>query len=159
VDAAHRQRPACDAIETLAGAPAQATSFLGQHIQAIKSKADAMRLATLIAKLDDDKFAEREMATGELEKLGLDALPLLRRTAENSESFEARQRAQRLVKKLENLDLTPDQRRLQAVLHVFELIASDETRKLLDELASGKAGAWLAGEAEGVLKRMKAARR
>ena len=46
-----------------------------------------------------------------------------------------------------------EQKRLQAVLYVFELMASDEARKVLAEAASGKAGAWLAGEADTALKR------
>ena len=45
-------------------------------------------------------------------------------------------------------------KRLHAVLYVFELIASDEARLVFNELASGKAGAWLAADAEASLKRM-----
>jgi hypothetical protein len=36
----------------------------------------------------------------------------------------------------------------------LELIASDDARRVLEEVASGKAGAWLAAEAESALKRM-----
>jgi hypothetical protein len=146
--------PACDAIEALAGAPTQAISFLSPRLRAVWPTAEAKRIAAVIAKLDDDKFSVRETATAELEKLGLEGLPQLRRAMEESKSLEVRLRAQRLVKKINNVSLTPDQMRLQAVLFVFELIASDDARNLLGEVASGKAGAWLAAEAEVTLRRM-----
>jgi hypothetical protein len=105
------------------------------------------KVAALITKLDDDDFAERERATAELEKLGLEALHQLRRTMEEPKSLEVRYRTQRLLAKLNRISLTPDHKRLQAVLYVFELMASDEARKVVDEVAGGKAGAWLAAEA------------
>jgi hypothetical protein len=37
---------------------------------------------------------------------------------------------------------------------VLELIASDDARRVLQEVAGGKAGAWLAAEAELALKRL-----
>jgi hypothetical protein len=146
--------PACDAVETFAGAPQQALSFLVPRIHAARALADAKRVAVLIAKLDHDKFAEREMATAELQKLGPQALPQLRTTMEESKSEEVRQRTQWLLEKLRSASLTPDQKRLQAVIHIFELIASDEARKVLDEVAGGKEGAWLAADAEAALKRL-----
>jgi hypothetical protein len=151
--------PACDAVEALAGAPTQAISFLGPRVHVARPTADAKKVATLITKLDHDRFADREMATAELEKLGLEALPQLRRTMDDSKSSEIRQRTQGLLEKLKNVSLTPDQKRLQAVLYVFELIESDEARKVLDEVASGKAGLWLAAEAEASLKRLQKKRK
>jgi len=147
-------KPACDAVEALAGAPTQAISFLGPRLHTTGPPADVKRIAALITKLDDDEFSEREMATAELQKLGLEALPQLRRTMDETKSAEVRQRAESLLEILNNVSLTADQKRLQAVLYVFELIAFDEARKVLDEVASGKAGAWLAAEAEASLKKM-----
>src|SRR5262249_44330934 len=70
-----------DAVETLAGAPAQATPFLGPRIQAAGSTVDAKAIAALIVKLDDDSNDERETASKELEKRGIEALPQIRRAA------------------------------------------------------------------------------
>jgi hypothetical protein len=148
--------PACDAIETLAGAPEQALPFLGPRVRPIRPTADVKTVAALIARLDDDRFAEREMATAELEKLGLEALPQLRRTLEGPKSPEVRLRTEQLLEKLNRIRLTADHKRLQAVLSVYELMASDEARKVLNEVAGGKAGAWLAAEAEAALKRSSA---
>jgi hypothetical protein len=146
---------ASDAVEALAGAPAQAIPFLRPRIQAAGPTADTKTIATLISKLDDESFTERETASRELQKLGLEVLPQLRRAAAEIQSAEVRQRAQELLEKLKKANLTSDQRRLQAVLNVFELIGSDEARKVLQDVVSGKAGAWLAAEAEETLKRMK----
>jgi hypothetical protein len=146
--------PACDAVETLAGAPEQALPFLGPRLRPVRPAADLKKIAALITKLDDDEFAEREMATAELEKLGLEALPQLRRTLEESKSPEVRDRTEQLLEKLNRIRLTADHKRLQAVLCVFELMASGEARKVLNEVAGGKAGAWLAAEAAAALKRM-----
>jgi hypothetical protein len=112
------------------------------------------KVAALITKLDDDRFAEREKATAELAKLELEALPQLRQTMEESKSPEVRLRTQRLLEKLDRIRLTPDHKRLQAVVSVFESMASDEALKVLNEMADGKAGAWLAAEAAAALKRM-----
>jgi hypothetical protein len=53
--------------------------------------------------------------------------------------------------RLKTADLTPDQRRL--VVDVLELIASTDARRVLEDVAGGKAGEWLAGEAAEALKR------
>ena len=67
-----------------------------------------------------------------------------------SKSEEARERAREILEKLKSADLTPDQRRLQAIVCVLELIASTDARRLLEDVA----GAWLAGEAAEALKRI-----
>jgi hypothetical protein len=146
---------AYDAVETLAGAPAQAMPFLGPRLRATGPTVDAKAIAGLIAKLDDDSLDEREAASKKLEKLGIEALPQIGKAAAESKSAEVRERARDISAKLKNANPTADQRRLQAVLYVLELIASTEARGKLEEVAGGKAGAWLAGEAEEALKRMR----
>jgi hypothetical protein len=146
---------AYDAIETLAGAPAEAIPFLGSRIRPAGPVADAKAIAALIAKLDGDSFDERESAFKELQKLGIEALPQIGKAATESKSAEVRQRAREMSEKLKTAILTADQRRLQAALCVLELIASTDARRVLEDVAGGKAGAWLAGEAAEALKRMK----
>ena len=146
--------PAYDAVEALAGAPSQAIPYLGPRVRAGVPPADVKKIAALITKLDDDEFSVREEASAELQKLGPDALPQLRRTLEESKSAEVRQRVQVLLENLANASLTPEQKRLRAALWICELIASAEFRKVLEDVASGKTDAWLAGEASASLKRM-----
>jgi hypothetical protein len=145
---------ACDAVEALAGVPGQAIPFLRARLRAAQSTAVEKKVGMFITRLDDDDFSVREKATGELEKLGPEALPQLRRSLDGTMSLEARLRAERLVEKIKAAKPTDDQRRLQEALLVFELIASAEARKVLEEVSRGSAGAWLAPEAQASLKQL-----
>jgi hypothetical protein len=87
--------------------------------------------------------------------IGIEALPQIRKAVTESKSEEVRQQARDIAEKQKTASLTPDQRRLQAVLCVLELIASGEARRVLEDVAGGKAGPWLTGEAAEALKRMK----
>jgi hypothetical protein len=142
-------------VEILAGAPAQAISFLGPRLKIVAPATDVKKIAALIAKLDDDNFTEREAASAELQKIGQEAAPQLRRALTETKSAEVRERAQEILAKFGSVSLTADQKRLQAVLYVFELIASDEARKVLSEVAQGNSGTWLAAQAEAALKRIR----
>jgi hypothetical protein len=149
---------AYDAVETLAGAPAQAIPFLSARIRPAGPAVDAKAIAALIVKLDNDSLDEREAASKELQKLGIEALPQIGKAATESKSAEVRQRARSILEQLKTANLTPDQRRLQAVLDVLELIASADAQRLLEDVAGGKAGAWLTAKAKDSLKRLGAER-
>jgi hypothetical protein len=63
---------------------------------------DKGRADELIKKLSSDKFADRERASGELEKLGLDALDALKKAvAAKDTDQETRSRAEKLLAKLD----------------------------------------------------------
>jgi hypothetical protein len=145
---------ASDAIETLAGVPMQAIPFLSARLRAVQPAAVEKRVAMLITQLDDDNFSVREKATKELETLGPEAFSQLRRSLDEPISVEVRHRIDCLVEKLKTAKLTADQNRLQGALLVFELIATAEARQVLEEVATGSAGAWLAPEAQASLKRL-----
>lgn len=154
-DLAGEGASAYDAVETLAGAPAEALPFLAPRIRPAAAALDAKAIAWLIAKLDGETLDERETASKELEKLGIEALPQIGKAVTESKSAEVRQRAQQVAEKLKSAPLTADQRRLGLVLCVLELTATPEGQKMLDDVAGGKAGAWLAGEAAEAVRRMK----
>jgi len=154
-DLAAEGATADDAIETLAGAPAQAVPFLGPRIAPSGRGGDVKAIAALIDKLDHDIFAEREAAAKELQKIGIEALPQIRKAVTEAKSEEVRQQARDIAEKQKTASLTTDQRRRQAVLCVLELIAPTGARKVLADVAGGRAGPWLAGEAAEALKRMK----
>jgi hypothetical protein len=145
---------ACDAVEALAGVPTRSVAFLASRFKPTAPIADAKRIAGLIVKLDDENFYEREKATVELQKVGFDALGQLRQASVETKSAEVRERVKELLEKLKSHKLTQDEKRLQATLCVLEVISSEEARKVLEELAGGKAGGWLAAEAEASLKRI-----
>jgi hypothetical protein len=146
---------ASDAIETLAGMPKQAIPFLSARLRAVQAAAVEKRIALLITQLDDKDVSVRENATTELEKLGPEALPQLRSALVKATWLKVRHRIEPLVEKLETAELTADQTRLQRSLLVFELIATVEARQVLEDVAKGSAGAWLAPEARASLKRLK----
>jgi hypothetical protein len=146
---------ASDAIETLAGAPKQAIPFLSAKLRAVQPAAVEKKIALLISQLDDKDISVRENATSELEKLGVEALPQLRWFLVKATWLKVRHRVESLVEKLETATLTPEQTRSQRVLLICELTATAEAHQVLEEVAKGNAGAWLAPEAQAALKRLK----
>jgi hypothetical protein len=66
-------------------------------LSASKSSANEKDIARWIADLDSEKFATREKATHELEKLGEAAQPALRKAIEGHPNPEARKRLERLT--------------------------------------------------------------
>jgi RNA polymerase sigma factor (sigma-70 family) len=68
---------------------------------------DQAQIPKLIDQLGSDKFAERERATKELDKIGVPALEALRKAAQ-SDDPERRNRAQQLVQKIEGRALAAD---------------------------------------------------
>jgi hypothetical protein len=116
----------------------------------------AARVARLIADLDSDNFATREKATAALEALGAQAGPALRRALESAPSAEVRNRAGRLLKRLESpaeAPPPPELVRLRAV-EALEANATPEARAVLAELAAGHAADALTGEAKASLQRL-----
>ncbi|OAI42187.1 hypothetical protein AYO40_06680 [Planctomycetaceae bacterium SCGC AG-212-D15] len=142
-----------EAIGTMA-ASKQSIPFLSQQLKKIRPEEDEKRIAKLIIQLDDDQFTVRERATTDLERLGPVAVPHLQLSLKGDLSLEARRRAERVLEKAKSPELTPDQYRLQRAVAALELTNNADARKLLDDLAKGAGGAWLALEAKSSLDRM-----
>lgn len=81
----------------LLGGVALALLFTGAgvllHEGSDLSTEEASRIASLISQLGDEKFARREVATRELQTIGVRALPMLRKAAAESDDVEIRWRA------------------------------------------------------------------
>ena len=110
-----------------------------------------------IADLDDDRFAVREKATGELKKLGDWAEPALRQTLASRPSPEVRRRVDRLLEKLQNrpeLITSPEWLRALRVLEVLERINTPAAHQAFEVLAKGPAQAWLTQEAQAARERL-----
>jgi RNA polymerase sigma factor (sigma-70 family) len=140
------------AIGALLAAPRQAVPLLAQRVQPAEA-ADAAGVAGLLADLDSKRFAERERAARELQKLGEAVEAPLRRVLSERPSAEVRRRVQALLDKLEvthNPDLL---RRLRAV-EVLEHADTDAARETLQALARGAAAARLTREARTSLARL-----
>lgn len=82
-------------VETLAANPGTGVPLIRGKLHAVPDLRG--RIDELVRQLDDDRFDARERASHELEAIGPDAAPALRRAAAGSPSPEVRQRADRLL--------------------------------------------------------------
>jgi flagellar basal body-associated protein FliL len=83
----------------LAATPRETVPFLKEHLPAIR--ADAKRVARLLADLDSDRFAVRRKAMADLEYLGQYVKADLTRALAGKPSVEARRSIQELLNKLQ----------------------------------------------------------
>jgi hypothetical protein len=145
---------AYEAMGRLALAPDQTAALVEKNLRPVADFPDAKRLSQLLDDLDADEFRRREMATRALEELGRSVEGALRQAAEKSPSAEVRTRARQLLARLGAEPGSERLRRLRAV-ELLEQIHTPETRKVLQGLADGAAGAGLTEEARAALARMK----
>jgi hypothetical protein len=122
----------------------QAVGFLREQLKPEPVRADTRRIAQLIKDLDDNKFAVRERASAELEKLGPAAAPALAQVLQGAASGEARRRAGRLLATVRS---APSLVRAQRGVEVLVRLGTADARRLLEDLAKGPPDAWLTQEA------------
>jgi hypothetical protein len=136
-------------IGILVGAPDQAVSLIKGRLRAV-TKPNPQEIANLLADLDNDRFAVRENATKELEKMADQVERALRSKLAEKHSAEAEHRIEELLVKLE-----PQSWRTVRAMEVLEYIGNAEARKVLERLATGADGASLTEEAKASLARLK----
>src|SRR5262249_53591466 len=135
------------AIWTLARAPGQTLPFLQERLQTVT--VDPRRIIRLVGELDDPRYAVRENASKELEKLGKFAEPALEEAVKSRPSLEVRRRAERLLEKFDGQEYVPygDWLRARRAFQVLERMDAPEGRRLLQKLAAGAPQSWLTQEA------------
>jgi hypothetical protein len=133
--------------------PNKLFAFLGERLLAVKPDKTEKSIVALIGQLDDDEFAVREKASQELAKLGHAAAPHVKIALDKRPTPEAKQSIEVLLLNMNRTDLTKEQQRWQWVIMTLELAGTPEARKMLQEVAKGNVGAWLAQEAHAALKR------
>ena len=138
-------------IVALTGSPKDTVAFLKDHLQPL-TPADPQRVRPLLAALDSDRFAERDKAMTELEKLGLAVEPALRKALAEKPPLEVRRRIEEL---LANVADGPRWRFVRA-LEILEHLATAEARRLLEALSQGTAEMWPTQEAKAALARLAA---
>jgi WD40 repeat protein len=148
-------RKAYAAVWSLAAHPRRAVPLLRERL-ARAVRPDPARLARLIADLDDEQFAVRERAAGELEKVGEAAEPALRRALRQNPSLEVRRRIEPLLGNLTRPPLSSERLRALRAVTVLEQAGTAEARQLVGELASGDPDVRLAREAKAALRRLAA---
>jgi len=143
------------AVQMLAADPPRSVPYLRTRLHPV-AIADAKRLKQWIADLDSEKFAVREKAASELEKLGEAALHAMRKTLDERPALETRRRLEQLIEKQERKEWSPSPERLRIcrALEVLERAGTAEAKDVLTTLASGAPGAWLTRDAKAALARL-----
>jgi WD40 repeat protein len=147
-------RKAYLAIHALrAGGPLVATE-LAKHLVPVESSVSEMHIARLIRDLDSDRFATRQAADRELDKLGAWVEPHIRRRLEERPSLECRQGLESLLDRIEEREKhVPDPETLQKLraVEVLEHLGTLEAKQCLMRLREGAPGARLTQEAQTAL--------
>jgi hypothetical protein len=155
-DLAGEAERAYRAVTLLSRSPAQALPLLAARLAPAAAPAapDGAHIARLVAELDDNQFPVRQRAEAELARLGAHAAPALRRALQGGPSAELKRRAGRLLARLRDPTLPPEELRALRAVEVLEAVGSDEARALLRRLAAGDPAAPRTGEAKVALGRL-----
>jgi DNA-binding beta-propeller fold protein YncE len=144
------------AVEALAADPGKAVPLLRDRLHAVPDL--RTRIDELVRQLDDDRYDIRERASRDLEAIGADAAPALRRAAAGNVSLEVRHRAERLLARLpaassaETAHPTPAHAR---AVEALEWAGTPEAREVLAALAARELNSPLKREAAAALARLR----
>jgi hypothetical protein len=139
------------ALARLSAAPEKAVPFLRDRFGEL-TPPNAAAAPRLVADLASDKFAVRQNASNELEKLGESARTALEKALASKPPLDLQQRIEQLLEKLATY--TPDHLRLLRSMQVLEQAGTPTARQALEILAKGAAGPRLAEEARLSLQRL-----
>jgi RNA polymerase sigma factor (sigma-70 family) len=142
---------AYQAILRLSATPGPSVRFLRERLR--PAKGHGQRAERLVTDLDSDDFRVREKAAADLEAMGEEAEPALRRALEGKPSAEVRRRAERLLEKMPGTPVPATLRALRAI-EVLEYSGTPEARDLLKALAAGYSDARQTREAKAALVRL-----
>jgi hypothetical protein len=113
-----------------------AVPFLQEQIRPISIPPfDLKRVEQLIASLDHDKYAVREKANKELLAYGELVITPLQKLLAKPPSEEARARAEKILKKVKELPLTPERLRVLEAIELLEMLKTPLARQLLEDIA------------------------
>jgi len=144
------------AIWALVRAPDQALPMLKSRLKPASSPG-VDHIRELIARLASESFKDREAAARELVALGELTVPALRDTVESPSTLEQRHRAEKLLARLENAGLSPDDIRELRAIEILERIATPAAWHLLTTIGAGPSDARITHEARLAIKRLETA--
>jgi WD40 repeat protein len=142
------------ALGTLTADPAKVVPCLRERVKPAVGFETA-RIDKLIADLDSDKFAVRQQAADELEKLGELAVPGLEKVLETKPSLNLRQRVDELLGKVTTFQVPTDVLHSLRAVEVLERIGTPEAKQVVEALAKGAPGARLTQDARRTLQRLR----
>jgi WD40 repeat protein len=128
-----------EAIRKLTARPAEALPFLKEQLKPVTGvKADPAKIAKLIADLDNARFAVREAATRDLERLGGHAKEAVQEALKKPGiTTEMRERLEKLTEKVNRPDTGAEWLRPLRGVEVLERIGTAEAIAHLKLLADG----------------------
>ncbi len=141
------------AMNALASAAADAAPFFKACLKAVPP-VDPMIIEKLLDDLNSEKFAVRDKATKELEKLGDLAGPKLAERLAAQPPLEVRQRIERLLGKLADAVLPVETLQTLRAIEVLERIRTAPAREVLAALAKGAPGHRITEEARDAVERV-----
>lgn len=150
-------KAAFEAIRAMAASRDKSLKRIGERIKPAEPL-NAEMIARLLKDLDSNVFAERERATRDLAELGERVVPHLEKFLASKPSAEARERVERIIKKLRIPDASAQVIQMRRALEVLERIGDDSSIKLLEIAAKGAEGATLTRDAQATLERLKKAK-
>jgi RNA polymerase sigma factor (sigma-70 family) len=145
---------AYEAIRVLASSPDATVKLLSRHLEP-SAPIDARRIDAWLRDLESDAFDQRERATRRLEQLGNQAVPALERLLADQPSLEARQRAERLLRKASDRSPGPERLRQIRAVEALERMGGAGARRLLEALAEGAPDSGLTRDARAALGRLR----
>jgi RNA polymerase sigma factor (sigma-70 family) len=140
-------------VAALVHAPQASVPFLKEQLRPI-ALADAERLPRLVADLQSNRFATRQKACQEFERLGDLAEPALLRVLEGKLALEERKRVEALLDKLQAQIWSGERLRLWRATQILEAIGTPEAQRVFKTLADGAATSRLTQEAKASLQRL-----
>jgi hypothetical protein len=139
------------AMAGLLAVPQQALAHARKRLQPAAQVTDET-LAKLIAALDSDQFEVRQKAERELEAIGPQALPFLKKALAGKPPPEVSERLKRIIGKVEPQDTAPEVLGPRRAAELLRLMNRPEARQILQALAEGAPGANITAEARAALK-------
>jgi RNA polymerase sigma factor (sigma-70 family) len=140
------------AVWELAADADGAVPFLKQRLRAV-AHPDPRRIARLISELSSERFAVRQAAAAELQRLDVLAEKALRRALQSDPPLESRRRLEQLLQGIRDPAASVETLQVLRALAALERIASPQARELLRTLAQGAPDAYLTREARAALGR------
>jgi len=141
------------AINTFARHPKQAVPLFKERLKPIHPIDDA-KVKQLIKALDAEKFADRQKAEVELEKLQELAQPALKAALDAKPALEVAKRIDGLLGKLGGTLSGGDKLRAIRAMEALELIGTAEAVEVLKGVAAGAPEARVTQDAQGSIDRL-----
>lgn len=145
---------AYSAIWAVAASPKQMVPILKQKMNKLLP-VDRQRIAVLLTELSHDQVTRRDKAEQDLMKVGALCEPMVKAALQKATTMELRRRLEKLAKKAEGQDASPDTLLALRLLEALELANTSEARLVMESLTKEVPPTRITEDAKAALARMK----